>query len=108
MTNSLVFVYIFSGLSTIISKYRDKSGVLEYSVGGLVTGAIYKFGLGPKGMISGGFFGGLLGTFGGYLIYITLKLSGTTMEDAHNLAKAYFVMKDYNFHGAHRVSRNCH
>lgn len=91
-------------MSTVISRFRDNSGVLEFSVGGLVTGTIYKFGLGPKGMISGGFFGVLIGTFGGLVLYITSKVTGITMNDAYNLSKAYFEYKDYNFHGAQRVS----
>lgn len=69
-----------------------------------MTGAIYKFGLGPKGMIAGGFFGGLIGTFGGLFLYAISRVSGITMDDAYNLSKIYFQTKDYNFHGAHRVS----
>lgn len=91
-------------MSTVISRFRDKSGVLEYTVGGMVSGAIYKFSLGPKGMVSGGFFGGLIGTFGGSMLYIISKLSGVTMNEVYNLAKVYFETKDYHFHGAQRVS----
>ncbi|XP_055303827.1 RPII140-upstream gene protein-like isoform X1 [Sitodiplosis mosellana] len=96
------FCFSFVGLSTVLSKFRGESGVLEYSLGGMVTGAIYKFGLGPKGMVAGGFFGGLIGTFGGLMLYITSKLSGITMDDAYNLSKLYYQSKDYNFHGAQR------
>ncbi|XP_055303828.1 RPII140-upstream gene protein-like isoform X2 [Sitodiplosis mosellana] len=73
------FCFSFVGLSTVLSKFR-----------------------GPKGMVAGGFFGGLIGTFGGLMLYITSKLSGITMDDAYNLSKLYYQSKDYNFHGAQR------
>lgn len=90
-----------------MARYRGESGVLEYSVGGMISGALYRFSLGPKGMISGGFFGGVLGTFGGLLMYAVLKIGGDTMEDIYRQAQLYFVIKDANFHGAARVSDDC-
>lgn len=103
LTETFNFLIIFSGLSTVISRFRDKSGVLEYSVGGLLTGALYKFSLGPKGMLAGGFFGGLIGTIGGLVLFISSKASGITMDDAYSLAKLYFETKDTQLHGAQRV-----
>lgn len=95
---------IFRALSTIFARIRGEFGILEYSYAGLITGAIYKFGLGPKGMISGGFFGGFLGTVGGVLFYILTKLTGATMEDTYEILKIYYKTKDLNFHAAQRVS----
>lgn len=69
----------------------------------MITGSLYKFALGPKGMISGAFFGCLIGTFGGCCIYILTKLTGIKMDDAYNLAKSYFVYKDRALHGAMKV-----
>lgn len=99
-----MFIRIFRALSTIFTRFRGEFGILEYSSAGLVTGAIYKFGLGPKGMFSGGFFGVLLGTFAGVLIYVSTKLTGATMDDTYQLLKSYYETKDLNFHAAHRVS----
>lgn len=56
----------------LISTYRNKDAFWYYSVGGAYAGAIYKFPLGPKGMISGGVFGGLFGTLYGGLHYLSL------------------------------------
>lgn len=49
-----LFSFIFSGLATMISLYRGKTSILEYSLAGMLTGAAFKFSLGPKGMVSGG------------------------------------------------------
>lgn len=45
--------------TTAVSTYRNKSSVIEYSAGGLLAGAVYKFPMGPKAVISGGLVGGL-------------------------------------------------
>lgn len=95
----------FSGISTLISKFRDKVSVLDYSVAGLITGTLFKISLGPKGMISGGFFGTLLGTFAGALTVTALKLTGVTMNDVHDSAQFYFRKKDELFHGGAKVKQ---
>lgn len=69
-----------------------------------MTGAVYKFGLGPKGMISGGFFGGLLGTFGGSLIYAFSKICGVSIDNLYHSAKIYFQYKDNSFQNSFKVS----
>lgn len=69
----------------------------------MITGSLYKFALGPKGMVSGAFFGCLIGTFGGCCIYILTKLTGIKMDDAYDLAKSYFVYKDRSLHGSMKV-----
>lgn len=55
-------------------------------------------------MISGGFFGFLLGTFGGLFIYALTKATDVKMDDVYQLAKTYFVYKDRGFQNAFRVS----
>lgn len=78
---------------------------MEYSVAGLITGTLFKFSLGPKGMISGGFFGILLGTVCGAAIVAATKLTGCTMQDAYDVAHSYFRGKDRFFYDAERVSK---
>lgn len=87
----------------LISRFRGKDGILEYSLGGLITGALFKFSLGPKGMISGAFFGTLIASFGGCCLYILTKFSGIKMDDAYDLAKSYFIYKDRSLHGSFKV-----
>lgn len=73
-------------------------------MGGLLTGVLFKVSLGPKGMISGGFFGILLGSVCGAMIICSLKLTGCKMQDAYDVAHAYFESKDMAFHGVRKVS----
>lgn len=90
----------FSGTYTIIQKYRDKCGVLEYFIAGITSGVLYKFTLGPRGWIVGAGVGrleikafklfvivvfatgGVLGLVGGGLTNLLLNLSGMTMDEA--------------------------
>lgn len=55
-------------------------------------------------MISGGFFGGVIGSFYGVFAVGLLKLSGTEMQDVYNACHLYFRQKDRFFHGAYKVS----
>ncbi|XP_044754256.1 RPII140-upstream gene protein [Coccinella septempunctata] len=71
----------FVGLSTTISVYRGESGICEYALGGAITGALYKWQMGPRGWIVGGALGGILGLFSGSLSYGLLKLSGKSMSE---------------------------
>jgi len=71
--------YMF--FTTAVSTYRNKSSVLEYSVGGLLAGAVYKFPMGPRAIFAGGLIGSVLGTAAGILSVGTMKLTGTTTEE---------------------------
>lgn len=91
-------------MSVLISRFRGEDGILEFALGGMITGSLYKFALGPKGMISGAFFGLLIGSFGGSCIYVLTKLTGLKMDDVYDLAKSYFTYKDRSIHGSAKVS----
>ncbi|XP_031629623.1 RPII140-upstream gene protein [Contarinia nasturtii] len=97
-----IFCTSFTAFSTIISTFRGDTGILEYSLGGLLSGSLYRFSLGPKGMISGGFFGTVLGTFCGAIIYLSSKMTGVKMQDIYINTQVYFKVKDKNFHGSER------
>lgn len=95
-----------SGTSTVISNYRNKVSVSDYTAGGVLAGAVYKFSLGPKGMVAGGFFGGFLGTLSGVMWSVMLKLSGIKMPEVYSETHKYFRWKDEQFHQSFKVSRN--
>lgn len=54
-------------------------------------------------MISGGFFGTVLGTFAGLAIYGLTKMTGITVDELYKAAHLYFRYKDSNFHLAFKV-----
>lgn len=88
------FVLSDSGLQTVISVYRGKSSIYEYLVAGGVTGAMYKFNMGPKGMTSGGLVGMALGGAAGVASLAILKSTGTTMEEVRFWQYKWKVSRD--------------
>lgn len=98
----------YSGTSTLLYNYRNKASISDYTAGGALAGAIYKFSLGPKGMISGGVFGGLFGTFAGAMMIGMLKLTGTTMPQLYSQTQIPFRQVDQQFHASFKVSFSQH
>lgn len=64
-----------------MSVYREKSSIYEYLAAGTLSGAMYKFNMGLRGMTAGGIIGGVLGGIGGAASLLILNLSGTSMEE---------------------------
>lgn len=89
-----LFTTSYTAIVTTISSYRGKSSIIEYLAAGGVTGALYKFNMGLKGMTAGAVFGSILGGGAGLVSLIILKLSGTSMEDVR-----YW---QYKFHTSRR------
>ncbi|XP_063922274.1 RPII140-upstream gene protein isoform X1 [Zophobas morio] len=77
-----LFCSTFVGVSTTISVYRGKTGILDYVAAGLVSGSLYKLNSGPRGMIVGGGLGSVLGLMAGSVTLGILSLTGMTMEEA--------------------------
>uniref|UniRef100_A0A8D8J6R7 Complex I assembly factor TIMMDC1, mitochondrial n=1 Tax=Culex pipiens TaxID=7175 RepID=A0A8D8J6R7_CULPI len=76
-----LFTTSYIGIQTVISVYRGKSSIYEYLVAGGVTGAMYKFNMGLRGMTSGGLVGLSFGGIAGLLSLAILRATGTTMEE---------------------------
>ncbi|XP_065089863.1 RPII140-upstream gene protein [Ochlerotatus camptorhynchus] len=89
-----LFTTSYIGLQTVISVYRGKSSIYEYLVAGGVTGAMYKFNMGPKGMTSGGLVGMALGSAAGLASLAILKSTGTTMEEVRFWQYKWRVNRD--------------
>lgn len=86
-----------------MSEYRNKSSITDYSIAGLLTGALFKFNLGIKGMISGGFFGTLIGTVGGVAIISVLKSFGKSMKEIRQSQARYIYARDDAFYWTAKV-----
>jgi complex I assembly factor TIMMDC1 len=61
--------------------YRGKSSMYEYITAGAVTGGVYKFNMGLRGIAAGALVGGALGTIAGGLSLAILVSTGMTMEE---------------------------
>ena len=81
----LLIDYIFSGITTVVSVYRGKSSIWEYLTAGVLTGSLYKFSMGPRGMLAGGLVGGAFGTIAGGLSLLILRTTGMSMEEVRYL-----------------------
>lgn len=67
-------------ISSSISVYRGKTGVLEYIVAGGIIGSLSQVNQGLRATAVGGLLGTVLGTFGGCVAYGISVISGDTME----------------------------
>lgn len=72
---------VSSGIVTLVSVYREKSSIYEYLAAGTLSGALYKFNMGLRGMAAGGIIGGFLGGLGGAASLLIMALSGTSMQE---------------------------
>jgi len=59
---------------------RNYVNPLDHMAAGMVMGAIYRFNMGPKGMLSAGILGGIIGFQGGCVWWLAQKASGETIE----------------------------
>ncbi|EFA10175.1 RPII140-upstream gene protein [Tribolium castaneum] len=75
------FTMSFTAISTGISVYRGKSGILEYVVAGLFSGTLYKWNMGPRGWVVGGGLGAVLGLIAGGATLGLLSLTGMSMDE---------------------------
>uniref|UniRef100_A0A182QC00 Complex I assembly factor TIMMDC1, mitochondrial n=1 Tax=Anopheles farauti TaxID=69004 RepID=A0A182QC00_9DIPT len=76
-----LFTTSYIGIQTVVSVYRGKSSLYEYLAAGGITGAMYKFSMGLRGMASGGLVGLALGGLAGGLSLGIMRATGTTMEE---------------------------
>ncbi|XP_071443639.1 complex I assembly factor TIMMDC1, mitochondrial [Hetaerina americana] len=68
-------------VSNVVSAYRGEVGILEYVIGGVVTGGLYKCNMGLRGIAVGSGLGGVLGGIAGLCTYSLIKVTGYSMEE---------------------------
>ncbi|CAL8103077.1 unnamed protein product [Orchesella dallaii] len=78
-----LFTGMYMTVSTGVSTFRGKMGILDQVVGGGMAGLLYKIPQGPKATISGGVIGGCLGLTAGIITFGITKLTGTTIDSAN-------------------------
>ena len=54
---------------------------LDHMLAGAVMGAVYRFNMGPKGMVGGGVLGSMLGLQGGLLFWLLQYATGESVEE---------------------------
>lgn len=100
----LLNLLTFSGITTTIAVYRGKSSMYEYILAGTVTGAMYKFNMGLRGICAGAIVGGALGTLGGAGSLLILKTTGMTMEEMRYWQYKWRSTRDDNINDSYKSS----
>ncbi len=76
-----MFTGMMIGTAISIQAYKMKSSVLDYTVGGMVSGGLLRMNHGLFNLLFGSVVGGLFGSIYGVLRHTQLKLSGLTYEE---------------------------
>lgn len=61
-----------------------------------MTGSLYKFSMGPRGMLAGGLVGGAFGTVAGGLSLLILRTTGMSMEEVRYWQYKWRMERDQN------------
>ena len=75
------FPFVLSCLVFTSFAYRDYVNPLDFAACGFVTGALWKFKLGPRASLVGGVTSSIIALLGGCMMWTTFKLSGTTVQE---------------------------
>ncbi|XP_073972847.1 RPII140-upstream gene protein [Rhodnius prolixus] len=68
---------------TVLTAYRGRPSVLDYTVGGMLSGSIYQMKTGLRGVVVGGTLGAIIGLFAGSLTLTVLRFTGSSMDEVH-------------------------
>lgn len=72
---------IFTSTCQSLTVVRNYINPLDYALGGVAAGAIYRFNMGPKGMVGAGLAGGIYGLGAGVLVAGIQLVSGETVAE---------------------------
>ncbi|XP_064633127.1 complex I assembly factor TIMMDC1, mitochondrial-like isoform X2 [Lineus longissimus] len=78
-----VFTGTFLLISQSVSVYRNKTGVVEYTLAGGMTGALFRMNMGLRGMFAAGILGTTFGTIAGLLAWGTSEATGESQQAKH-------------------------
>lgn len=77
------FTTIYMAVSTAVSTYRGKMGILDQMTGAGVAGFMYKLPHGPKAQVAGTVAGSMLGLGAGIITLGITKLTGNNIDSAN-------------------------
>jgi len=72
---------VLTSVCQSLTVIRNSINPLDYAAGGAAAGAVYRFNMGPRGMIGAGAAGAVCGLSGGLIISLLQLLSGETVEE---------------------------
>merc|ERR1719481_1865526 len=86
-----VLSFTFTSVVQSMTVIRNYINPFDYALGGGLMGAVYKFHMGPRGMLGAGFGGALFGFQAGVITWCVQKLSGETV--AERWSREYALVK---------------
>ncbi|KAK3915879.1 RPII140-upstream gene protein [Frankliniella fusca] len=88
-----LFTFMFASVSSAVSLYRNKEGILEYTTAGLAAGMAYRIHLGIRRIIVGGILGSTLGTVTGLINTGLFKIFGFSMSQLRDVNYSLKIYK---------------
>ena len=76
-----LLTFTMTSVCQSLTVMRNSVNPLDYAVGGAVTGAVYRFNMGPRGMIGAGTLGSMLGLATGVTVFGLQLVSGETVQE---------------------------
>jgi len=77
----LLLSFTYTAVAQSMACIRNYVNPLDHMLAGATMGAIYRFNMGPKGMVGGGVLGSLLGLQGGLVFWLLQYITGETVEE---------------------------
>ena len=74
----------FLSVTQSLTVIRNSINPLDYAAGGLAMGAVYRFNMGPRGMVGAGMAGAIYGLGTGLIVSWIQLVSGESVEDRWN------------------------
>jgi len=76
-----VLTFTLTSVCQSLTVIRNYINPLDYGIGGAAMGAVYRFNMGPRGMLGAGIGGGILGLGAGIVVWSAQALSGESVAE---------------------------
>jgi len=87
-----VLTFTMTSVCQSLTVIRNYVNPLDYGLGGAAMGAVYRFHMGPRGMLGAGIGGAFLGLGAGVMVWSLQTLSGETVAERWN--REFLVMEE--------------
>nr|BAN20975.1 conserved hypothetical protein [Riptortus pedestris] len=101
-----LFGGLYTTFVTMAAVYRGDSSLIDYVLGGAVSGFIYRINYGLNGVIVGSTLGSFVGLLAGCLTMTLLRLTGTSYDDVTNWHKEQIASRQRHLNEA--VAKTVH
>lgn len=79
-----VLTFTMTSVCQSLTVIRNSINPVDYGIGGAAMGAVYRFNMGPRGMIGAGIGGGIIGLGAGIAVWTAQIISGESVAERWN------------------------